>query len=95
MYHWPGNVRELQHSIERCVILSEGNVIEPAEFIFSVSEKENKDDGFVFDTYNLEEVEKMIIRRVIGKNNGNITKAASELGLTRTSLYRRMEKYDL
>jgi two-component system, NtrC family, response regulator HydG len=94
-YHWPGNVRELQHTIERCVILSEGDIIQPAEFLFSVNDQQEKSDGFVFDSYNLDEVEKMIIRRVISKNNGNITKAAGELGLTRTSLYRRMEKYGL
>ncbi len=94
-YHWPGNVRELQHTIERCVIMSEGDIIQPVEFLFSVNDQHDKSDGFVFDSYNLDEVEKMIIRRVISKNKGNITKAADELGLTRTSLYRRMEKYDL
>ncbi len=94
-YHWPGNVRELQHTIERCVILSEGNVIQPAEFLFSGRDQQNINDGFVFDSYNLEEVEKMIIRKVMSKYGGNITKAANELGLTRTSLYRRMEKYGL
>jgi two-component system, NtrC family, response regulator HydG len=94
-YHWPGNVRELQHTIERCVILSEGDIIQPAEFLFSANDQQEKSDEFIFESYNLDEVEKMIIRRVISKNNGNITKAAGELGLTRTSLYRRMEKYGL
>ncbi len=94
-YRWPGNVRELQHTIERCVILSEGNVIQPAEFLFSEREKKNNDTSMIFDTFNLEEVEKMIIRKVLSTNSGNITKAAEELGLTRTSLYRRMEKYGL
>jgi len=94
-YDWPGNVRELQHTIERCVILSETNVIQPAEFLSLMSDQSEKDDGLVFDSYNLDEVEKMIIQRVISNNNGNITKAANELGLTRTSLYRRLEKYEL
>ena len=95
LYHWPGNVRELQHTIERCVILSEGEIIQPSEFIFSVKDSHDKNNGMVFNSYNLEEIEKMIIRRVLDKYSGNITKAASELGLTRTSLYRRMEKYEL
>jgi len=94
-YHWPGNIRELQHTIERCVILGEGDVIQPAEFLFSDSRNQEKDDSLIFESFNLEDVEKMIIRRVITKNSGNITRAASELGLTRTSLYRRMEKYSL
>jgi len=94
-YHWPGNIRELQHTIERCVILGEGDVIQPAEFLFSDSRSQEKDDSLIFESFNLEDVEKMIIRRVITKNSGNITRAASELGLTRTSLYRRMEKYSL
>lgn len=94
-YHWPGNIRELQHTIERCVILSEGDIIQPAEFLFSNRKHQEKDDSLIFESFNLEDVEKMIIRRVITKNSGNITKAASELGLTRTSLYRRMEKYSL
>ena len=94
-YHWPGNIRELQHTIERCVILGEGDVIQPAEFLFSDSRRQEKDDSLIFESFNLEDVEKMIIRRVITKNSGNITRAASELGLTRTSLYRRMEKYSL
>ena len=95
LYHWPGNVRELMHTIERCVILSEDKIIQPSEFIFSEQESKNSENGFVFDSYNLDEIEKMIIRRVISKHGGNITKAATELGLTRTSLYRRMEKYGL
>lgn len=95
LYNWPGNVRELQHTIERCVILSDGNTIQPSEFIFHERENNDINDGLVFDSYNLEEIERMIIRRVINKHDGNITKAASELGLTRTSLYRRMEKHGL
>lgn len=95
LYNWPGNVRELQHTIERCVILSDGDTIQPSEFIFHEKENNDTNDGFEFDSYNLEEIEKMIIRRVLSKHDGNITKAASELGLTRTSLYRRMEKYEL
>jgi DNA-binding NtrC family response regulator len=91
---WPGNIRELQHSIERAVILSNGSVLQPEDFNFTASA--GKEDGqLTLEQYNLEEVEKLLIRKVLKKYNGNITQAASELGLTRSSLYRRLEKYGL
>ncbi|NOR12348.1 MAG: response regulator [Candidatus Aminicenantes bacterium] len=92
-YHWPGNVRELQHAIERAVIMSETTVLQPTDFLFP--SQESKDEGLVFDTYNLEEVEKATIRRVLSRHGGNISQASKELGLSRTSLYRRLEKYGL
>jgi len=92
-YHWPGNVRELQHAIERSVIMSESNELQPSDFFFTTPS--NKDETFVISNYNLENVEKTVIQKVLREHNGNITKAAKELGLTRTSLYRRMEKYGL
>jgi DNA-binding NtrC family response regulator len=91
---WPGNIRELQHAIERAVILSNASVLQPEDFNFTPSA--GKEDGQLnLDQYNLEEVEKLLIRKVLKKYNGNITQAASELGLTRSSLYRRLEKYGL
>lgn len=93
VYHWPGNVRELQHAIERAVIMSESQVLQPHDFFFSATPDTR--EGLVFDDYNLEDVEKIVIQKVISKHGGNISKAARELGLTRTSLYRRLEKYGL
>lgn len=91
---WPGNIRELQHAIERAVILSNSQVLQPEDFNFTPMV--GKDDGQLsLDQYNLEEVEKLLIRKVLKKYNGNITQAATELGLTRSSLYRRLEKYGL
>ncbi len=91
---WPGNIRELQHALERAIILSGTNVLQPEDFNFTPSS--GKEDGQLsLDQYNLEEVEKLLIRKVLKKYNGNITQAASELGLTRSSLYRRLEKYGL
>jgi DNA-binding NtrC family response regulator len=91
---WPGNIRELQHALERAIILSATNVLQPEDFNFTPSS--GKEDGQLsLDQYNLEEVEKLLIRKVLKKYNGNITQAASELGLTRSSLYRRLEKYGL
>ena len=92
-YPWPGNVRELQHAIERAIIMSEGNQLAEDDFLLSASGK--KVGEIELDTYNLEDIEKSIINRVLKQHQGNITQAASDLGLTRTSLYRRMEKYDL
>jgi transcriptional regulator with PAS, ATPase and Fis domain len=92
-YHWPGNVRELQHAVERAIIMSEGNQLESGDFPLSSPGK--KSGELELDTYNLEDIEKSIINKVLKQHQGNITQAASDLGLTRTSLYRRMEKYDL
>ena len=93
MHHWPGNIRELQHAVERAVILSEGNLLEPDDFFMSEA-KEDQQDFFPVNM-NLEETEKLLIRKVVDKHGGNISRAAKELGLTRASLYRRIEKYGL
>lgn len=92
-YNWPGNVRELQHCIERAVILSDSKALQPEDFFFSPAH--SNDEGMVFENYNLDLVEKEIIRRAIDKHKGNISQAATELGLTRASLYRRMEKHGM
>jgi DNA-binding NtrC family response regulator len=92
-YQWPGNIRELIHTLERAVILSESQTLQPADFLFPDTEKEV--EGVVFDNYNLEDVEKTVIRKALKKHAGNVSHAAGDLGLTRTSLYRRMEKYGI
>ena len=92
-YSWPGNVRELQHLMERARIMADDRNLDPNDF--QVSTERNGQEDVEFDSYNLEEVEKNIIQKVLKTNKGNISKAAGELGLTRTSLYRRLEKYGL
>lgn len=92
-YPWPGNIRELRHAVERAVILSESESLRLHDF--SLSAPEPGMETAAFSTLNLEEVEKIIIRKAIAKNGGNMTKAAEELGLTRMSLYRRMDKHGL
>lgn len=92
-YRWPGNIRELIHTLERAVILAETHMLQPSDFLFPEMEKEV--EGLILDNYNLEEVEKAVIRKALKKHAGNVSHAARELGLTRTSLYRRMEKYGL
>lgn len=92
---WPGNIRELQHSLERAIILSNSSVLQPEDFNFTVGAAKESEQNLSLDQYNLDEVEKLLIRKVLKKYNGNITQAASELGLTRSSLYRRLEKHGL
>jgi DNA-binding NtrC family response regulator len=92
---WPGNIRELQHALERAIILSNSTVLQPEDFNFTVSSNKETEQSMNLDQYNLDEVEKLLIRKVLKKYNGNITQAASELGLTRSSLYRRLEKHGL
>ncbi|HTH57418.1 MAG TPA: sigma-54 dependent transcriptional regulator [Cyclobacteriaceae bacterium] len=89
-YPWPGNVRELQHAIERAVIMADSNTLQDTDFLFS-----RKSNDVSSDSLNLDEVEKSAVAKAIQLHNGNISKAAEELGLTRASLYRRMEKYGL
>lgn len=93
-YHYPGNVRELQYSIERAVIMAESNVLQAKDIIFSPIESSVVPE-FEPRELNLSAVEKTTILRVIEKHHGNITRAARELGLTRTALYRRISKYDI
>lgn len=92
-YTWPGNVRELQHAVERAVIMTDHSVLQPEDFL--LTSLHGDESTMVFHDYNLEEVEKTVIRKALDKHEGNISKSAEELGLTRASLYRRMEKYDL
>jgi len=89
-YPWPGNVRELQHAIERAVIMADSSSLQESDFLFS-----RKSEGPSTDSLNLDEVEKTAVQKALQLHNGNISKAADELGLTRASLYRRMEKYGI
>lgn len=93
-HNWPGNIRELQHAVERAVIMSDSNVLEPQDFFLS-QQDEDKSESISTSNMNLEETERLLIRKVIDKHGGNISRAAKELGLTRASLYRRIEKYGL
>lgn len=93
-YHYPGNVRELQYTIERAIIMSDGDMLQAKDLIFSPIESAPP-AAVETDDLNLSSIEKNAILKVIEKHNGNITKAAKELGLTRTALYRRLSKYDI
>jgi len=93
-YPWPGNIRELQHAIERAIIMAEGDKLDSRDFFF-LSAKPSSEKAPTSTTLNLDDMERTTIQRAIDKNGGNISKAAKELGLTRASLYRRLEKYGL
>ena len=87
---WPGNVRELQHAVERAVILAEATVLQPQDFFIR---REPAAPEPAAESHNLDLLERQMIEKVLKQHGGNIKRAAAELGLTRASLYRRMEKY--
>jgi DNA-binding NtrC family response regulator len=90
-YPWPGNVRELEHTIERAVLLCRGEEIEPANLAVAPS----RPSAPSFDNMSIDEVESLLIRKVLRRCDGNISQAAEALGLSRAALYRRIEKYGL
>lgn len=99
-YPWPGNVRALRHAVERAMILSEGDSLEVDDFSLSSAAGTGRMSdtarlSVIDDFRTLEEIEKETIGRALKKHRGNISHAAKELGITRTSLYRRMEKHGL
>ena len=93
-HHWPGNIREVQHTIERGVIMSDGHEIKVTDFNL-ISRPVANDDIEKFDNLNLQDIEKMLVEKALDKHEGNVSKAAKELGLTRAALYRRLEKFNL
>ncbi|MEZ4885511.1 MAG: sigma-54 dependent transcriptional regulator [Chitinophagales bacterium] len=94
-YPWHGNVRELQHALERAIIMADRSVLQPDDFLLHSHSPSNLNTNTVDDILNLEEIEKLAIKNAILKHDGNLSKAAKELGLGRTTLYRKMTKYGL
>lgn len=90
-HRWPGNVRELMHAIERAVLLSNSKIIHP-EDLFPAGIAIKKES---FESKKLEDIEKNAIINAINNQKGNLTKAASELGISRSTLYLKIEKYGL
>jgi len=88
---WPGNVRELRHVIERAVIMAGGDRLRRRDFDFSADA--TAAGGLDLDDCNLERIEKAAVARALEKHDGNVSRAARELGLTRASLYRRRRRY--
>jgi len=98
-YYWPGNVRELDHALERAVILSDGDELQEDDFYFAPGLQDSPQpqvaDPLAESDYTLEALEKLMVQKALVKHGGNITHAAKELGITRTALYRRIEKHGL
>jgi DNA-binding NtrC family response regulator len=90
-YAWPGNVRELEHTVERSVLLCRGEEIEPANLAIVAARSSTP----TFDNMSIDEVEALLIRKMMRRCDGNISQAAEALGLSRAALYRRIEKYGL
>jgi DNA-binding NtrC family response regulator len=90
-YAWPGNVRELEHAVERAVLLCRGEEIEPSNLAMAPG----RPSAPSFDNMSIDEVESLLIRKVLRRCDGNISQASEALGLSRAALYRRIEKYGL
>ncbi|MEM7483172.1 MAG: sigma-54 dependent transcriptional regulator [Acidobacteriota bacterium] len=89
-YDWPGNVRELDHAVERAVLMARGEKIARSDLALG-----SPGAGRGFGEMTLEEVEKVLIRKALDRSEGNVSQAAELLGLSRSALYRRLEKHDL
>ena len=90
-HSWPGNVRELEHTIERAVIMSDSNRIGKEDILLKGGGTKSSRP----DSYNLDELEKYTIEKAIKEHHGNMSKAAKALGLGRTTLYRKLDKYGI
>ncbi|HPT25263.1 MAG TPA: sigma-54 dependent transcriptional regulator [Bryobacteraceae bacterium] len=88
---WPGNVRELMHVIERAVLMAKGDLIQPADLALRApSASMGK-----LEEMSLEEVEELLIRKALARHGGNVSHAADALGLSRSALYRRLQRYQI
>jgi DNA-binding NtrC family response regulator len=89
-YLWPGNVRELDHAIERAVLMAQGDRIKASDLAL----RSGRESPARFDDMSLEDVEALLIKKALARH-GNVTQAARALGLSRSALYRRLERYGL
>jgi DNA-binding NtrC family response regulator len=88
---WPGNVRELDHAVERAVLMSVGDQVRAADLALRAPRESTSN----LDQMSLEDVEAFLIKKALARFGGNISQAAEALGLSRSALYRRLEKYGL
>jgi len=91
-HHWPGNIRELEHAVEKAVILSDHDEIDP-EHLFPARTTPIQEQAL--STLNLEEHEKMLVEKALRKHQGNVSAASKVLGINRSTLYQKMKKYGI
>ena len=87
---WPGNVRELDHAVERAVLMAQG-----ARQAGDLGLRASREGGGRLEDMSLEEVEGFLIKKAMARFDGNVSHAAKALGLSRSALYRRLERYGL
>ncbi|PYP89553.1 MAG: sigma-54-dependent Fis family transcriptional regulator [Blastocatellia bacterium AA13] len=90
-YHWPGNVRELAHTVERAVLMARDKAISASD----LGLRQSREAGQRLEDMSLEEVESLLIQKALARFEGNVSKAAEALGLSRSALYRRLQRYGL
>ncbi len=90
-HSWPGNVRELEHTVERAILMAQGDRICAED----LGLRRRAEGGPQMEDLTLDEAERLLIERALSRNDGNVSKAADELGLSRSALYRRLQRYDL
>ena len=88
---WPGNVRELRHSVERAVLLTESNVVD----VEHLGLRQAAEGSLRLEAVPLDEAERILIRKALSRNRGNVSRAADDLGLSRSALYRRLKRHGL
>ena len=90
-YGWPGNIRELDHTIERAVLLASGDAVAPGD----LSLRGAAEGAGRLEDMSLEDVEKLLIQKALARHGGNVSVAAKALGLSRSAMSRRLERYGL
>ena len=88
---WPGNVRELDHAVERAALMAQGETIRAADLGLRMG----REGTPRMEEMSLEDVEALLIKKALARFNGNVSHAANALGLSRSALYRRLQRYGL
>jgi DNA-binding NtrC family response regulator len=91
IHRWPGNVRELDHVVERGVLMAEGDVVRSSHLL----PRSGQTSDTRLEDMSLEDVERFLIRKTLARYDGNVSRAAGALGLSRSALYRRLQRYGL
>jgi DNA-binding NtrC family response regulator len=88
---WPGNIRELDHSVERAILMAQESVLRPED----LGLRPAKEGSSRLEEMSLEDVEGFLIRKALERYDGNVSRAAKALGLSRSALYRRLQRHNL